>query len=102
MRSPTANVLWRLILSACVLSTLGACETAPKVVTEYVPVEVQVPVVVKIDPDLLKPCIVRYRYKPTGMPIADMRERLAAVEDALAICWNQIENIAAAQNAPPK
>lgn len=101
MRNQTARRSWLSTTSAFVLLTLAGCASAPQVVVRYETVKVPVLVVQKIDPELLKPCIARFRYRPDGMPIRDMRERLAAVEDALAICWNQIENIAAGQREAP-
>lgn len=100
MRSRIANVCSTLILSGCALSTLGGCASAPAVAQKPEAVPIPVPVVKKVDASLLKPCEVRYRYRPDGMPVRDIWERLGAVEDALAICANQIELIRAAQDAP--
>ena len=61
-------------------------------------VRVPVPVVKKLDPALLRECLARYRYPADRLTVEDLTERLAAVEDALALCANQVEAIRAAQD----
>lgn len=47
------------------------------------------PVVEKMDPRLTDDCVPRTDLPPDGpLTIENMKERLAAVEDALAICRN--------------
>lgn len=59
-----------------------------------------VPVVEKIDQSLIKDCVPRYRYPPESMKIEHIKDRVEAVEDALAICRNQLELVRACQSEP--
>lgn len=57
-------------------------------------VEVPVPVIQPVPAELLKPCAPRTDVPYAGsLTIAQVLDRHAAVEDALAMCWNQIELI---------
>lgn len=75
---------------------LAGCASGPKVGPTTV-VDNPEPVVEKIDPRLVKDCEPRYLYPAGSMSIAAITDRAAAVEDALAICRNQLELIRAAQ-----
>ena len=50
-----------------------------------------------MDEALLTPCFARGSYSADKLMIGEMEDRLNAVEDALAICANQIELIRATQ-----
>lgn len=78
------------------MSTLQGCASAP-VARSTEPVEIPTPVVEKIDQALTKDCEPHYRYPKASLKIRDIKDRLAATEDALAICRNQLENIRAVQ-----
>lgn len=98
MRTRTARSSWLSTLSALVLTTVTGCASGPpEVVTKVQTVEIQVPVLVPIPPEYLSPCYVHYLYPKVGLPVRSLIERLAATEDALAVCSNQIENIIAVQ-----
>ncbi len=81
-----------------VITTLLAGCASERVVTRVEVKELPVPVVEKIDPSLTKDCEPKYRYPASSLKIRDIKDRLAATEDALAICRNQLENIRAGQH----
>jgi hypothetical protein len=94
-----ARRCWRWILPVPVLLMLLACESAPPQVV-YVdrPVEVPVPVVQKVEERLTQDCEPRTDVPYSGaLPVGAALERLAAVEDALAICRNQVAEIRGAK-----
>jgi len=75
---------------------LAGCKSAPPAVrTEFV--NVPVPVVKKLADELTRDCVPVVNYKADRMTVGDVVERLAAVEDALAICRNEKALIRAAQ-----
>ena len=57
-------------------------------VTETKTVQVPIPVIEKVDPRLIQDCEPRYMYPKDSMTVEAVTDRLAAVEDALAICRN--------------
>lgn len=76
---------------------LTGCASAPvATTTEYV--EIPVKVVEKLDPKLIADCDPKQIYPATKLKFKDMKKRLDAVEDALAICRNQLELLRAAQS----
>lgn len=98
MRNPIASNYRTLTSRLCVLLLLAGCVSEPEVVVKTVTVKVPVPVLEKLDSKLLVECVARYQYSPFHLSVRAMRERLEAVEDALAMCANQIELIRAAQD----
>jgi hypothetical protein len=61
-------------------------------------IEVPAPVLVALDSELTRDCEPRTGVPASGkLPIGDVLERLAAVEDALALCRNQLTLIRTAQ-----
>lgn len=89
MRYPTVPrcCAWISLLSA--LLSLAGCANEPRVVYRDRTIEVPVAVVEKTDPRLTADCAPRTDLPPDGpLTIRAMKERLAAVEDALAICRN--------------
>lgn len=72
---------------------LSACANAPLAYRDRA-VEAPVPVYKPIKADLIKPCVAHTSVPMQGpLPLADVFERLDAVEIALALCANQIELI---------
>lgn len=66
--------------------------------TREVPIRVPVPVVKPLPDRLVRDCAPRTGVPATGaLTVGDALERLAAVEDAIAICRNQLGEIRAAQ-----
>lgn len=91
MNSLDAQVCWRLTLLLCALLVLSACGNAPQVVYRDRAVEVPVPVVQPLDPRLTADCPARTDVPQTGpLTVRQALDRLAAVEDALATCRNQV------------
>lgn len=90
MRNRIARRCSRWTLPALALLTLSACAHEPETVFRDQLVEVPVPVVQRLPERLTRDCEPR-----TGVPfagaltVADVLERLAAVEDALAVCRAQ-------------
>lgn len=95
MRNPIALRGSIRILSLLALASLAGCETPPVVRTETV--EVPVPVVKPLDPHLTADCEPRFYYLQAPITGEVLIDRLTAVELALAICRNQLENIRALQ-----
>jgi hypothetical protein len=58
------------------------------VITETKVVKLPVPVIEKIDPGLIQDCEPKYLYPKDSMTVEAITDRVAAVEDALAICRN--------------
>lgn len=99
MRSRNA---WRcslLISSALVLPLLPAC-AAKQPIVRVQTVEVPVPVVVPLKPELLRDCEPRYQYPAADLNVGAIVDRLESAEVALAICRNQIAVIRESQKAP--
>ena len=101
MKNRIASLCWRSTSVGLVLLSLAACAGAPRVVTKTVTVEVPVPVVQRLAPELLRECTARVVYPAGSLTVGAIVDRLEAVEDALAICANQVAVIAAGQ-APPR
>lgn len=89
-----------LILSALVLLPLQSCAAKPPIV-QIRTVEVPVPVVVALSPDLLRDCEPRYQYPASSLNVGAIVDRLDSAEVALAICRNQIALIREAQKLKP-
>jgi hypothetical protein len=60
-------------------------------------VKVPYPVVEKLSDELTRDCEPRYRYPSSAMTVEAVKDRLEAVEDALAICRNEKALIRAGQ-----
>lgn len=89
MRYPAVMSFWPSILLLCALLGLQGCESAPRVVYRDRIVNNPVPVVQQVDPRLTADCEPKTDIPQTGkLTTKDAMERLAAVEDALAICRN--------------
>ena len=64
-------------------------------------VEVPLPVPAKLDPKLTADCAPEATLSPRGsLPVSHALDRLAAVEDALALCRKQLAEIRSTQEAP--
>lgn len=90
MRTLTAlpSLRWTL-LGPALLSLLACASVPPEPVYRDRPVQVPVPVVQKLDERLTRDCVPRTSVPFAGaLLVGDLVERLAAVEDALAICRN--------------
>lgn len=58
------------------------------------PVEIPVPTLKPLPESLTRDCMPRTQVPYSGaLTVGDALERLAAVEDALALCWGQIAAI---------
>lgn len=80
------------LISLLALATLAGCASEPVVVYKDRLVEVPLPVRTPPDPRLVADCEPRYDPPQTGpLPVASALERLAAVEDALEMCRQQLE-----------
>ncbi len=87
---------WRLIWLLSALIALVGCESVPQLVYRDRVVEKPVPVVQSIDPRLSKDCQPQTDVPQTGaLTAAQVLDRLAAVEDALAFCRGQLGEIRA-------
>ena len=96
MRIQTATRGCARVSSVLALALLAGCGT-PRVVTKTETVRVPVPVVKPLPPELTADCAPRYQYPANDITGEALVDRLIAVELALAICRNQLENIRAAQ-----
>lgn len=91
MKSPHVKSFFTLI-SLLALATLTGCASEPPVVYRDRLVEVPLPVRAKIDPQLVADCEPRYDPPQAGpLPVDSALQRLAAVEDALEMCRQQLE-----------
>lgn len=100
MRSPTAKHYWRPISLLCALLALTACGSERVVYRDRV-VEVPQPVPAKLDPALTADCPPRGELPATGrLPVGSVLDRTAAVEDALALCREQLKEIRSTQEDP--
>lgn len=81
----------------CALLALPGCATERVVYRDRV-VEVPLPVPAKLDPMLTADCAPETVLPPSGsLPVSDALDRLAAVEDALALCRKQLAEIRSTQ-----
>lgn len=77
---------------------LYGCASEPQVVFRDRPVEVPVAVVKPLPERLTRDCAPKTQVPYNGaLTVADLLERLAAVEDSNALCWGQITEIRAMQ-----
>lgn len=96
MRYQTATGFSRWTLPAFALLWLQGCASGPDTVYMDRPVEIPVPFVQVIDQRLTLDCEPRTDIPQSGkLTVRQAKDRLAAVEDALAFCRNQLAEIRA-------
>jgi len=92
VRFPTAKSFW-LPTFGSALVTLAGCSSAPIVYKDRL-IEVPVPVREQLDARLTQDCAPSYKPPRTGtLPVSAALDRLAAVEEALAKCRAQLQEI---------
>jgi len=92
MHSPTVKPFSALILASA-LAMLTGCASAPVLYQDRT-IEVPVPVRTPIDPRLTLDCEPRFDVSSTGpLPVETVLRRLAAVEEALAVCRGQLTEL---------
>lgn len=96
MRYQTASSFSMSTLPVFALLLLQGCESGPDTVYLDRPVEIPVPFVQVIDQRLTIDCEPRTDIPQSGkLTVRQAKDRLAAVEDALAFCRAQIAEIRA-------
>lgn len=81
-----------MLISLLALVMLTGCANEPTVVYKDRLVEVPLPVRTPLDSRLVADCEPRYDPPQTGpLPVDSALQRLAAVEDALEMCRQQLE-----------
>ena len=89
-----ARVCWILILLIAALLVLSGCASEPQTVYVERPIEVPVPFIQALDPRLTVDCQPRTDVPQSGrLTVGQVLDRLGAVEDALALCRNQLAEI---------
>lgn len=90
---PSLRVRLCLVLIwACVLVLLSRCASAPTVVYKDRVVTVPQPILVQPDPRLTADCPPQVSL-PASPKVRNMRDRLGAVETALADCRNRMKEL---------
>lgn len=96
MQFPTVHGFWKSTWLLPALTGLAGCGSVPQTVYVDRPIEVPVPFVQTIDPRLTADCEPRTDVPQAGrLTVAQVLDRLGAVEDALALCRNQVAEIRA-------
>jgi hypothetical protein len=66
--------------------SLQGCASSPQVVLKTVTVEVPTPVVKPLPHELTDPCVVAHQYPAEDITVADIVDRVVALE-VVNICW---------------